>query len=155
MRNRRRHRQAQRRSHTARGPKRLEYRGYDSAGVAVLNDGLRRVRSTGRVVELEKSAQAMGLTGEWALPTPAGPRMARLRSATPIRIYPGGVSVVHNGIIENHEPMRKNLREQGYEFLSDTDTEVIAHLIESNLRAGASLFQAVRKSVAEWWAPMP
>jgi len=61
----------------------------------------------------------------------------------------GGVSVVHNGIIENHEEMRKRLRAKGYEFVSDTDTEVIAHLVHSNLQSGAALFDAVKKSVIE------
>src|SRR6185369_11650530 len=61
----------------------------------------------------------------------------------------GGVSVVHNGIIENHEDMRKKLRAKGYEFVSDTDTEVIAHLVHSNLQGGTSLLDAVRKSVAD------
>jgi len=59
------------------------------------------------------------------------------------------VSVVHNGIIENHEEMRKRLRAKGYEFLSDTDTEVIAHLVHSNVQSGAKLFDAVKKSVVE------
>jgi len=131
------------------GLKRLEYRGYDSAGVAVLNGGLKRVRSTGRVAELEKAAQAQGLTGELGI---AHTRWATHGAPEERNAHPhisGGVSVVHNGIIENHDPMRKKLREQGYEFVSDTDTEVIAHLVESNLRGGASLFDAVRKSVAE------
>src|SRR5207244_13158831 len=60
-----------------------------------------------------------------------------------------GASVVHNGIIENHEEMRKRLRAKGYEFVSATDTEVIAHLVHSNLQAGATLFDAVKKSVVE------
>ena len=131
------------------GLKRLEYRGYDSAGVAVLDGSLKRVRSTGRVAELEKSCLAQGLTGELGI---AHTRWATHGAPEERNAHPhisGGVSVVHNGIIENHEPMRKKLREQGYEFLSDTDTEVIAHLIHSNLRAGASLFEAVRISVAE------
>src|SRR5882762_911637 len=123
------------------GLKRLEYRGYDSAGVAVL-DGmaagsratLRRVRSTGRVAELEKLAGSQGLAGDIGI---AHPHLS------------GGVSVVHNGIIENHEEMRRRLRAKGYEFVSDTDTEVIAHLVHSNLQSGATLFDAVRKSVVE------
>src|SRR3990170_4451050 len=135
------------------GLKRLEYRGYDSAGVAVLNTHnaghamLQRVRSTGRVVELEKLTQA--LSGEIGI---AHTRWATHGVRSEKNAHPhvsGGVSVVHNGIIENHEELRARLRAQGYEFVSDTDTEVIAHLVHSNLGAGANLFDAVRRSVAE------
>ncbi|TMH23283.1 MAG: glutamine--fructose-6-phosphate transaminase (isomerizing) [Betaproteobacteria bacterium] len=138
------------------GLKRLEYRGYDSAGVAVL-DGmaagsratLRRVRSTGRVAELEKLAGSQGLAGDIGI---AHTRWATHGVPSEKNAHPhlsGGVSVVHNGIIENHEEMRKRLRAKGYEFVSDTDTEVIAHLVHSNLQSGATLFDAVRKSVVE------
>ena len=138
------------------GLKRLEYRGYDSAGVAVL-DGmttgsrvtLRRVRSTGRVAELEKLAGSQGLTGDIGI---AHTRWATHGVPSEKNAHPhlsGGVSVVHNGIIENHEEMRRRLRGKGYEFVSDTDTEVIAHLVHSNLQAGATLFDAVKKSVVE------
>ncbi|HTF14690.1 MAG TPA: glutamine--fructose-6-phosphate transaminase (isomerizing) [Burkholderiales bacterium] len=138
------------------GLKRLEYRGYDSAGVAVL-DGiaagsratLRRVRSTGRVAELEKLAGSQRLAGDIGI---AHTRWATHGVPSEKNAHPhvsGGVSVVHNGIIENHEEMRKRLRSKGYEFVSDTDTEVIAHLVHSNLQSGASLFDAVRKSVLE------
>src|SRR5256886_5864803 len=138
------------------GLKRLEYRGYDSAGVAVL-DGmaagsratLRRVRSTGRVAELEKLAGSQGLAGVTGI---AHTRWATHGVPSEKNAHPhlsGGVSVVHNGIIENHEEMRRHLRAKGYEFVSDTDTEVIAHLVHSNLQSGATLFDAVRKSVVE------
>ena len=138
------------------GLKRLEYRGYDSAGVAVL-DGmaagsratLRRVRSTGRVAELEKLAGSQGLAGVTGI---AHTRWATHGVPSEKNAHPhlsGGVSVVHNGIIENHEEMRRRLRAKGYEFVSDTDTEVIAHLVHSNLQAGATLFDAVKKSVVE------
>src|SRR5713101_175178 len=138
------------------GLKRLEYRGYDSAGVAVL-DGmtagsrvtLRRVRSTGRVAELEKLAGSQGLAGDIGI---AHTRWATHGVPSEKNAHPhlsGGVSVVHNGIIENHEEMRRRLRAKGYEFVSDTDTEVIAHLVHSNVQSGATLFDAVRKSVVE------
>src|SRR5437016_6121405 len=138
------------------GLKRLEYRGYDSAGVAVL-DGiasgsratLRRVRSTGRVAELEKLAGSQGLAGDIGI---AHTRWATHGVPSEKNAHPhlsGGVSVVHNGIIENHEEMRRRLRAKGYEFVSDTDTEVIAHLVHSNLQSGATLFDAVRRSVVE------
>jgi len=139
------------------GLKRLEYRGYDSAGAAVLGgtaDGkLQRIRSTGRVVELEKLAQAQGLNGDLGI---AHTRWATHGVPSEKNAHPhvsGSVSVVHNGIIENHDAMREALRAKGYVFVSDTDTEVIAHLINSNLRddpgSGHALFDAVRRSVAE------
>jgi len=138
------------------GLKRLEYRGYDSAGVAVL-DGmaagsratLRRVRSTGRVAELEKLVGSQALAGAIGI---AHTRWATHGVPSEKNAHPhlsGGVSVVHNGIIENHEEMRRRLRAKGYEFVSDTDTEVIAHLVHSNLPSGSTLFDAVRKSVVE------
>ena len=136
------------------GLKRLEYRGYDSAGVAVLNDRnatptLQRVRSTGRVIELEKLALAQGLSGTIGV---AHTRWATHGVPSENNAHPhisGGVSVVHNGIIENHDEIRARLRRKGYEFASETDTEVIAHLVHSNLHASAGLFDAVRKSVAD------
>jgi glutamine---fructose-6-phosphate transaminase (isomerizing) len=131
------------------GLKRLEYRGYDSAGVAVLNGMLLRVRSTGRVAELEKLAQAQGVQGVLGI---AHTRWATHGVPSEKNAHPhvsGGVSVVHNGIIENHESMRQKLRAQGYAFVSDTDTEVIAHLVHSHLAGGGSLFEAVRRAVAE------
>jgi glucosamine--fructose-6-phosphate aminotransferase (isomerizing) len=135
------------------GLKRLEYRGYDSAGIAVLEDAqsgaLRRVRSTGRVTELEKLSQAQALAGDIGI---AHTRWATHGVPSEKNAHPhvsGGVSVVHNGIIENHEDMRRKLRAKGYEFVSDTDTEVIAHLVHSNLQGGTTLFEAVKKSVAE------
>jgi glucosamine--fructose-6-phosphate aminotransferase (isomerizing) len=131
------------------GLKRLEYRGYDSAGLVVVNDGLKRIRSTGRVAELEKLAQAQAITGDIGI---AHTRWATHGAPEERNAHPhvsGGVSVVHNGIIENHEPMRQKLRAKGYEFVSDTDTEVIAHLVHSNLQGGATLFEAVKKSVAD------
>ncbi|HTE15280.1 MAG TPA: glutamine--fructose-6-phosphate transaminase (isomerizing) [Burkholderiales bacterium] len=131
------------------GLKRLEYRGYDSAGVAVLNGTLQRVRSTGRVAELEKLAQTQGVSGNLGI---AHTRWATHGVPSERNAHPhisGGVSVVHNGIIENHEAMRHKLRAKGYEFVSDTDTEVIAHLVHSHLAGGGSLFEAVRRAAGE------
>ena len=135
------------------GLKRLEYRGYDSAGIAILNrgkgEGLKRLRSTGRVAELEKLARGQDLGGDVGI---AHTRWATHGVPSEKNAHPhvsGGVSVVHNGIIENHEEMRRKLRAKGYVFVSDTDTEVIAHLVHSNLQGGTSLFEAVKKSVAE------
>jgi glucosamine--fructose-6-phosphate aminotransferase (isomerizing) len=131
------------------GLKRLEYRGYDSAGVAVINGSLRRLRSCGRVAQLEKLAGEQQLEGtigightRWATHGAPSERNAHPHNS-------GGVAVVHNGIIENHDAVRVLLRGQGYEFSSDTDTEVIAHLIHSHLKWGASLLDAVRKAVSD------
>ena len=131
------------------GLRRLEYRGYDSAGVAVINGSMQRLRSCGRVAELEKLASAQGLHGNigightrWATHGVPSERNAHPHVS-------GGVSLVHNGIIENHEEMRARLRGLGYVFTSDTDTEVIAHLVHSHAASTGNLFEAVRKAVAE------
>ena len=127
----------------------LEYRGYDSAGVAVINGRLQRLRSTGRVAALATLAQAHGLRGTIGI---AHTRWATHGMPSERNAHPhvsGGISVVHNGIIENHEAMRHALAAQGYEFVSETDTEVIAHLVHSHVCKGASLFEAVRASTAD------
>ena len=132
------------------GLKRLEYRGYDSAGIAVIRGHtLQRVRSTGRVAELERIAQTTDVTGLIGI---AHTRWATHGAPSEKNAHPhvsGGVSVVHNGIIENHEEMRDKLRSLGYRFVSDTDTEVIAHLVNWHLKACGDLFEAVRRSLAE------
>ena len=131
------------------GLQRLEYRGYDSAGLVVVHDAkLERVRSTGRVAELtEKSAATHGLIGiahtRWA--THGVPSE---RNAHP-HISKDHIAVVHNGIIENYEELRTRLTAAGYEFNSDTDTEVIAHLIHSHYARGNSLLAATQASLAE------
>jgi glucosamine--fructose-6-phosphate aminotransferase (isomerizing) len=129
------------------GLRRLEYRGYDSAGVAVINGSLQRIRSCGRVAQLAKLAGALeGHIGightRWATHGAPSERNAHPHVS-------GGVSVVHNGIIENHEAVRARLRGLGYAFSSDTDTEVIAHLVHSFLKENSSLFEAVQKAAAE------
>ncbi len=131
------------------GLQRLEYRGYDSAGLVVVHDGqLERVRSTGRVAELtEKSAATHGLIGiahtRWA--THGVPSE---RNAHP-HISKNHIAVVHNGIIENYEALRMYLTTAGYEFTSDTDTEVIAHLIHSHYARGNSLLAATQAALVE------
>ena len=132
------------------GLKALEYRGYDSAGIALLTDkGLERVRTKGKVRELEQlhaSEPIAGLTGiahtRWA--THGAPNTV---NAHPIASR-GTVAVVHNGIIENHEELRAELKALGFEFATETDTEVIAHLVEHYHSAGAGLLDAVRSALA-------
>ena len=124
------------------GLRRLEYRGYDSAGVAVINGSLKRVRSCGRVAELKRLTDEQRLEGTIGI---GHTRWATHGVPSEKNAHPhisGGISVVHNGIIENHEAIRAQLRAKGYEFTSDTDTEVIAHLIHSF--EGRNLFDAVQ-----------
>ncbi len=118
---------------------RLEYRGYDSAGLVVVRDAkLERVRSAGRVAELgQKSAHTYGELGiahtRWATHGVPSERNAHPHMSRDL------IAVVHNGIIENYEELRTELTAQGYEFTSDTDTEVIAHLIHSHYAQGSLL----------------
>jgi glutamine---fructose-6-phosphate transaminase (isomerizing) len=129
------------------GLRRLEYRGYDSAGVAVINGSLKRVRSCGRVATLHKLTQEQNLEGTIGI---GHTRWATHGAPSERNAHPhvsGGISVVHNGIIENHAEIRAALRARGYELTSDTDTEVIAHLIHSFRDQG--LFDAVRSATAQ------
>ena len=132
------------------GLKRLEYRGYDSAGVAVLSDELRRVRRTGRVAEMEGAALAEGLHGFLGI---GHTRWATHGGVTEGNAHPhisdGELALVHNGIIENHEEQRERLRGLGYQFESQTDSEVIAHLIQYYLKTEGDLLHATQKAVRE------
>ncbi len=133
------------------GLKRLEYRGYDSAGIAVVEtDRVRRVRRTGRVAEMEAAAQAEHLAARLGI---GHTRWATHGGVTESNAHPhishGELALVHNGIIENHEAQRERLQALGYEFESQTDTEVIAHLIHHHRAQGASLLGALQKSVKE------
>ncbi|WP_163370489.1 glutamine--fructose-6-phosphate transaminase (isomerizing) [Endozoicomonas acroporae] len=133
------------------GLRRLEYRGYDSAGVAIINDNgeLHRERRTGKVSELAEAVSLNPLRGgtgiahtRWA--THGAPSE---RNAHP-HVSEDHIAVVHNGIIENHEALRVFLQGEGYVFTSDTDTEVIAHLVSLELKGSDSLLDAVQKAVA-------
>ncbi len=128
------------------GLKRLEYRGYDSCGVAVYDDGLKRARSVARVAELDKQVQETKLSGvvgishtRWAthgapVTANAHPHFSREK-----------IALVHNGIIENYEEIRSELKSVGFQFESQTDTEVVAHLIH-HLYDG-DLFRTVQRAV--------
>ena len=136
------------------GLKRLEYRGYDSAGIAVVVDSggasdVRRVRRTGRVVEMENAAQAENFHAHLGI---GHTRWATHGGVTEANAHPHishGVALVHNGIIENHEQQRERLRQLGYVFESQTDTEVIAHLIHYHLKGGDDLLRALQDTVRE------
>lgn len=134
------------------GLRKLEYRGYDSAGIALLDSDstIHRIRALGKVVELENKLadeEQLGTIGishtRWA--THGEPSE---RNAHP-HVSNKRVAVVHNGIIENYEVLREKLEVQGYQFESETDTEVIVHLIESNLVGGVGLLEATKKSLKE------
>ena len=132
------------------GLKRLEYRGYDSAGIAVLSDELRRVRRTGRVAQMENAAKEENLHGHVGI---GHTRWATHGGVTEVNAHPhissGELALVHNGIIENHEQQRDRLRELGYVFESQTDTEVIGHLIHHYLKTEGDLLRATQRAVKD------
>jgi len=132
------------------GLRRLEYRGYDSAGIAVINGSLHRLRSCGRVSQLKDLVKERGLEGTIGI---GHTRWATHGAPSERNAHPhvsGGVSVVHNGIIENHDAVRARLRGLGYEFTSDTDTEVIAHLVHHYFSLfQENLLEAVQAAVRE------
>ena len=133
------------------GLRRLEYRGYDSAGIAVLESGrVARLRTVGKVRVLQEALDAAPIGGHVGI---AHTRWATHGIPTTHNAHPhlsrDGVAIVHNGIIENHEALRADLKGLGYTFTSETDTEVVAHRIHHHLNASADLFEAVRKTVAE------
>ncbi|MGH8352149.1 MAG: glutamine--fructose-6-phosphate transaminase (isomerizing) [Pseudomonas sp.] len=134
------------------GLKRLEYRGYDSAGVAVFSDQgrLERRRRTGKVGELEQALAAEPLVGRLGI---AHTRWATHGAPCERNAHPhfsgDELAVVHNGIIENHEQLRERLQGLGYVFASDTDTEVIVHLLDHKLQELGDLTAALKAAVAE------
>ncbi|WP_077044104.1 glutamine--fructose-6-phosphate transaminase (isomerizing) [Pseudomonas sp. KK4] len=133
------------------GLKRLEYRGYDSAGVAVYtnDEKLERVRRPGKVSELEQALAESALTGRLGI---AHTRWATHGAPCERNAHPhfsGDLAVVHNGIIENHEALREQLKALGYVFTSDTDTEVIAHLLNHKLKEVPDLTAALKATVKE------
>lgn len=128
---------------------RLEYRGYDSAGLVLVNDDhLERMRSTGRVAELTNISSRLSSPLGIAHTRWATHGVPSERNAHP-HVSRDQIAVAHNGIIENYEELRTRLQAQGYEFTSDTDTEVIAHLIHSHYARGNSLLSATQAALAE------
>src|SRR3982751_5138962 len=139
------------------GLQRLEYRGYDSCGVAVYADGLKRARSPARVAELLEQVRSDHIGGTTGI---AHTRWATHGAPAVHNAHPhfshgpgkdaasraGRVALVHNGIIENHTELRKMLEARGYEFASQTDTEVICHLVDSFYEG--DLFEAVKVAVS-------
>ena len=132
------------------GLKRLEYRGYDSAGIAVLRDGAIDVRrSVGKLANLEKALNGTGLRGTVGI---GHTRWATHGKPSEQNAHPhrsGPLVLVHNGIIENYATLKESLQKDGCRFESETDTEVMAHLIERHLKSGAGLESAVRAATRE------
>jgi len=134
------------------GLKRLEYRGYDSAGIAVISaDGhMQRLRTVGKVRALEQALVELPIQGRTGI---AHTRWATHGVPSERNAHPhlsrDGLAVVHNGIIENYEELRDELKAAGYAFTSETDTEVVAHRVHFHLQTVGDLFDAVRATVAE------
>src|SRR5216684_2292999 len=134
------------------GLKKLEYRGYDSAGIAIIDsDGVQVVRAEGKLSNLESKLNERPLHGtfgmghtRWA--THGKPNE---NNAHPHRDCSGKVVVIHNGIIENFLPIKQRLQKAGHEFKTETDTEVVAHLVEENMKEGVSFVDAVKKTLKE------
>ncbi|MEA2568647.1 MAG: hypothetical protein QOI24_648 [Acidobacteriota bacterium] len=134
------------------GLKKLEYRGYDSAGIAVVNDsGVEVVRAEGKLSNLEAKLGEKPVTGSFGMghtrwATHGKPNE---NNAHPHRDCSGNIVVIHNGIIENFLPLKQRLQKAGHEFRTETDTEVVAHLIEETMKDGTKFVDAVKRTLKE------
>ena len=134
------------------GLKRLEYRGYDSAGIGIIKDGHSDVvKKPGKVSILEKEIEKLNLSSNLGI---AHTRWATHGIPNEVNAHPHyntdkNIFVIHNGIIENYQTLRKGLQKFGYKFITETDSEVIPHLIDSFIKKGLNLFNAVRAALAE------
>src|SRR5881392_2667706 len=135
------------------GLKRLEYRGYDSAGIAVAGngDGLQIRRAEGKLRNLEETIRLKPLDGTYGIGHTRWATHGRPteENAHPHRDCTGQIVVVHNGIIENYLELKEKLQKEGHKFVTETDTEIVAHLVEKNSQGGVPLEEAVRRSLKD------
>jgi glucosamine--fructose-6-phosphate aminotransferase (isomerizing) len=134
------------------GLRRLEYRGYDSAGIAMVNDGSIEIRRcAGKLKNLEKVLSRHPVSGSYGIAHTRWATHGRPseENSHPHRDCNSRLVVIHNGIIENYQPLKRRLTSSGHTFQTETDTEVFAHLVEAYSGPGTSLEDAVRRSLAE------
>src|SRR5436190_15519819 len=134
------------------GLRQLEYRGYDSAGVAVVRNGrIERRRSAGKLSNLEEAIETEPLDGIYGVGHTRWATHGRPteENAHPHQDCTGRIVVVHNGIIENYLQLKEELRKKDHQFVTETDTEIVAHLIEEHQKTGADFEMAVRETVRQ------